>query len=135
MNDATEEEIIHEIGHIIEEKMDIAKNSTYQAILRDNIGEIDVFNNEIGSIDGYDPDRYEFLLSGNNFISEYQRRVYNIDVNGNSRIDYSNGSFNYNVFRDYFPEGLRCYMTDKQTLKNKNIDLYNYIREVLNERK
>lgn len=135
LNDATEEEIIHEIGHIIEEKLNIANDSTYQAVLRNNIGKIDVFNNEIGSIDGYDPDKYEFLLSGNNFISEYQRRVYNIDINGSSRINYSNGSFNYNVFRDYFPEGLRCYMVDKQMLKNKNIDLYNYIREVLNERK
>lgn len=135
LNDATEEEIIHEIGHIIEEKLSLANDIKYQTILKNNIGEIDVFNNEIGSIKGYDPDKYEFLLKGDRFISDYQRRVYNIDINKNDRIDYLKGTFNYNVFRDYFPEGLRCYVVDRQILKNKNIDLYNYIREVLNERR
>lgn len=135
LNDATEEEIIHEIGHIIEEKLDIVNDSKYQSLLKNNIGEIDVFNNSIGSIKGYDADKYEFLLTGNNFISDYQRRVYNIDINRNDRIDYMKGTFNYNVFRDYLPEGLRCYMVDKQLLKTKNIDLYNYIEEVLDERK
>lgn len=135
LNDVTEEEIIHEIGHIIEEKLDIVNDNKYQAILKNNIGEIDVFNNSIGSIKGYDPNKYEFLLTGNNFVSDYQRRVYNIDINKNNRIDYMKGTFNYNVFRDYLPEGLRCYMVDKQLLKIKNIELYKYIKEVLNERK
>jgi hypothetical protein len=135
LNDATEEEITHEIGHIIEEKLDIANDSKYQTILKNNIGDIDVFKNEIGPIDGYDPNKYEFLLTGNSFISDYQRRVYNIDINKNDRINYMNGNFNYNVFRDYLPEGLRCYMVDKQFLKIRNIDLYNYIKEVLHERK
>lgn len=134
LNDATEEEIIHEIGHIIEEKLNIANDSKYQSILKNSIGEIDVFNNSIGPIKGYDPDKYEFLLTGKNFISDYQRRVYNIDINKKDRINYANGTFNYNVFRDYLPEGLRCYFVDKQLLKTKNIDLYKYIEEVLHER-
>lgn len=135
LNDVTEEEIIHEIGHIIEEKLDIANDAKYQSILKNSIGGIYVFNNSIGSIEGYDADKYEFLLTGNNFISEYQRRVYNTDINKKDRINYMAGTFNYNVFRDYLPEGLRCYMTDKQLLKTKNIDLYRYIEEVLYERK
>ena len=135
LSDATEEEMIHEIGHIIEEKLNIANDEKYQTILKNSIGEIDVFNNSIGSISGYDSDKYEFLLSGDKFISDYQRRVYNIDINQNDRIDYLHGIFNYNVFRDYLPEGLRCYMVDKQLLKRKNIDLYKYIEEVLHERK
>lgn len=134
LNDATEEEIIHEIGHIIEEKLDIANDSKYQSILKNSIGDIDVFNNEIGPIDGYDPDKYEFLLTGNNFVSEYQRRVYGSDINGVPR--YNNAfEFNYNVFRDYLPEGLNYYFYDRALLKNKNIELYRYIEEVLNERK
>ena len=135
LNDATEEEIIHEIGHIIEEKLDIANDKKYQTILKDSIGEIDVFNNTIGPIDGYDSNKYEFLLSGDKFISDYQRRVYNIDINKKDRIDYLHGTFNYNVFRDYLPEGLRCYMIDRKLLKIKNIELYKYIEEVLHERK
>lgn len=135
LNDATEEEIIHEIGHIIEEKLNIANDEKYQTMLKNSIGEIDVFNNSIGSISGYDPDKYEFLLSGDKFISDYQRRVYNIDINKKDRIDYLHGTFNYNVFRDYLPEGLRCYMIDKKLLKIKNIELYKYIEEVLHERK
>lgn len=135
LSDATEEEIIHEIGHIIEEKLNIANDERYQTILKKSIGEIDVFNNSIGSISGYDADKYEFLLSGEKFISDYQRRVYNIDINKKDRIDYLNGTFNYNVFRDYLPEGLRCYMIDRKLLKKKNIELYKYIEEVLHERK
>jgi hypothetical protein len=135
LNDATEEEIIHEIGHIIEEKLNIANDEKYQTILKSSIGEIDVFNNSIGPMRGYDADKYEFLLSGDKFISDYQRRVYNIDINKNNRIDYLHGTFNYNVFRDYLPEGLRCYMIDKNLLKTKNIELYKYIKEVLHERK
>ena len=135
LNDATEEEIIHEIGHIIEEKLNIANDKKYQKILKSSIGEIDVFNNSIGPMRGYDADKYEFLLSGDKFISDYQRRVYNIDINKNNRIDYLHGTFNYNVFRYYLPEGLRCYMIDKNLLKTKNIELYKYIKEVLHERK
>ena len=103
LNDVTEEEIIHEIGHIIEEKLDIVNDKKYQTILKDSIGKIDVFNNTIGPIDGYDSNKYEFLLSGDKFISDYQRRVYNIDINKKDRIDYLHGTFNYNVFRDYLP--------------------------------
>ena len=124
LNDVTEEEIIHEIGHIIEEKLDIVNDKKYQTILKDSIGKIDVFNNTIGPIDGYDSNKYEFLLSGDKFISDYQRRVYNIDINKKDRIDYLHGTFNYNVFRDYLPEGLRCYMIDRKLLKIKNIELY-----------
>ncbi len=134
LNDATEE-IIHEIGHIIEEKLNIANDKKYQTILKDSIGEIDVFNNTIGPINGYDSNKYEFLLSGDKFVSDYQRRVYNIDINKNDRIDYLHGTFNYNVFRDYLPEGLRCYMMNRKLLKMKNIELYKYIEEVLHERK
>ena len=114
---------------------DKVNDKKYQTILKDSIGKIDVFNNTIGPIDGYDSNKYEFLLSGDKFISDYQRRVYNIDINKKDRIDYLHGTFNYNVFRDYLPEGLRCYMIDRKLLKIKNIELYKYIEEVLHERK
>lgn len=135
LSDATQEEIIHEIGHLIEEKLDVINEKKYQALLRNSIGEINLIENPIGPLEGYDPDKYEFLLIGDNFVSDYQRRVYNVDINKNDRIDYLNGTFNYNVFRDYLPEGLRCYFSDKQLLKTKNAELYEYIEGVLNERK
>lgn len=135
LSDATEEEIIHEIGHILEEKLDIKNDNKYQEILKKGIENIDLTNNCIGEIKGYDPDKYEFLLTGNKFISDYQRRVYNIDIDKESRINYTNYEFNYNVLRDYLPEGLRAYFSDKQLLKTKDFELYKYIEEVLNERK
>ena len=76
---------------------------------------------------------YKIKLTGNNFVSEYQRRVYGSDINRVPR--YNNAfEFNYNVFRDYLPEGLSYYFYDRALLKNKNIELYRYIEEVLNER-
>ncbi len=58
--------------------------------------------------------------------------VYNIAINKVDRIDYANDKFKYNVFLDYLLEGSRCYIVDKQLLKN--IELYKYIEEILNER-
>lgn len=74
LNDATDEEIINEIGHIIEEKLDIINDIKYQELLKKNIGYINVFDNSIGPIKGYDKDKHEFLFTGNNFISDYQRK-------------------------------------------------------------
>lgn len=135
LSDATEEEIVHEIGHIIEEKLNLKGDKEYQRILKQGIENIDLTNNCIGPIKGYDANKYEFLLAGNKFISDYQRRVYNIDIDKEPRINYADYSFNYNVLRDYFPEGLRVYFKNKQLLKVKDFELYKYIEEVLNERK
>lgn len=135
LSDATEEEITHEIGHILEEKLNIKNDNKYQKILKNGIEDIDITNNCIGEIKGYDPNKYEFLLTGDKFISDYQRRVYNIDIDKEPRINYTNYEFNYNVLRDYFPEGLRAYFSDKQLLKTKDYELYKYVEEVLNERK
>ena len=133
-NDITEDEIVHEIGHLIEDKLDIANDLKYQKILGNNIGDVDI--TLFGPIKGYDPEKYEFYLKGNNFISDYQRRVYNIDINGKERIDYISYKFNYNIFRDYLPEGLRYYFINKGKLKMENNDLYKYIKEeILNDRK
>lgn len=135
LSDATEEEITHEIGHILEEKLNIKNDNKYQEILKRGIENIDITNNCIGEIKGYDSNKYEFLLTGDKFISDYQRRIYNIDIDKEPRINYTNYEFNYNVLRDYFPEGLMAYFNDKQLLKTKDYELYKYIEEVLNERK
>lgn len=132
LKDSDKYEILHEIGHVIEKKKDIYNDTSFKNALKYNINDINLLNGDIGNLQGYDK-KYEFLKIGNKFVSDYQRRVYNTDMYNNSRINYSDYTFNYNTLRDYFSEGFKYYFMENNTLKKKDIELYNYIKELLNE--
>lgn len=127
LSDSNEYEILHEIGHAIETKLDLLHNEKYIEIQQKglNINEIHTDN-----IKGYGKEN-EFWLDGNKFISEYQRRVYEQDIDGNYKLNYLNYTFNSKTLGEYFSEGFRCYFEENKLLKRKDIDLYNYIKEVL----
>lgn len=127
LNDSNEYEILHEIGHVIETKLDLLHDKKYIEIQQNglNIKEIHTDN-----INGYGKE-YEFWLDGNKFISEYQRRVYEQDIDGNYKLNYLDFTFNPKTLGEYFSEGFRCYFEKNKLLKRKDIDLYNYIKEVL----
>lgn len=127
LKDADRYEVLHEIGHAIETKLDILHNQEYLRIQRSGIN---INNIQIGNIDGYD-EKYEFWLGGNKFISDYQRRVYDTDIDGNERLDYSNFSFNTGALGEYFSEGFKYYFKSNTLLKRKDIELYNYIKGIL----
>lgn len=127
LSDSNEYEILHEIGHVIETKLDLLHDKKYIEIQQNglNIKEIHTDN-----INGYGKE-YEFWLDGNKFISEYQRRVYEQDIDGNYKLNYLDFTFNPKTLGEYFSEGFRCYFEKNKLLKRKDIDLYNYIKEVL----
>ena len=127
LKDADRYEVLHEIGHAIETKLDLLHNQEYLRIQRSGIN---INNIQIGNIDGYD-EKYEFWLGGNKFISDYQRRVYDTDIDGNERLDYSNFSFNTGALGEYFSEGFKYYFKSNTLLKRKDIELYNYIKGIL----
>ncbi len=127
LKDSNKYEVLHEIGHAIETKLDLLHNIEYINIQKNglNVQQIHTDN-----IKGYGKE-HEFWLDGNKFISDYQRRVYEQDIDGNYKLNYSNFTFNTKTLGEYFSEGFRCYFEENKLLKRKDIDLYNYIKEVL----
>lgn len=121
----TEGEIIHEIGHAIETKLNILDNNDYIKIRNkglENYNKASIkYNNEL------DTD----CIMSSKFVSELQGKIYNKDLKGNYRT-YSNGNLNINCLGDYFSEGFREYIENGTNLLNKDEELFNYIRGVIN---
>lgn len=125
--DAKMYDIIHEIGHVIETKEKIMYNSKYIDIQKQGLG--NVLKSDIKPIQGYPKQNGKdvlFLDNRNKFISEYQRRVYYTDINGKTY--YGINGFNAETLGDYFSEGYRYYIIDKDLVKMKDIKLYQFIK-------
>ena len=129
LKDSDKYEVLHEIGHVVETKLDILHDDKYIKIQENglNINQISIDN-----IKGYDIEN-EFWTEGDKFVSDYQRRVYGQDIDGNTRLNYLNYTFNTKTLGEYFSEGFRCYFENNKLLKKKDIELYNYIKETLND--
>ena len=116
-------EVIHEIGHVLVEKLRINNDSKFVKIINNTLK--DLSENDII----FDPKTFSkgiFRIENKKFITEYQGRIYQ-----NEGFSLSNGKLNFKAFKDYFPEGLRMYYQDIELLKRKNIELYNYIKELI----
>ena len=135
LKDANKNEVMHEFGHVIETKLDLMHTARYiklQSSGMENINPLFDFEN----IDGYEriyngkKVKVDFVKDTGKFISEYQRTIYDEDIDENPRI--YNYSFNAKVLGEYFSEGFRCYFQNKKLLQKKDIELYRYIKEILN---
>ena len=120
--------VLHEIGHVIETKLDLLHDKKYIEIQKKGLETINPIVDTV-RIDGYG--KNSFVIDTGKFISEYQRRVYDEDIDKNGILDYSTFTFNSKTLGEYFSEGFRCYYESNKLLKKKDIDLYNYIKEVL----
>lgn len=127
LKDSNKYEVLHEIGHAIETKLDLLHDKKYISIQQKGL---DISQINIDNIKGYGKEN-EFCLDGDKFISEYQRRVYEQDIDGNFKLNYLYYTFNTKTLGEYFSEGFRCYFENNKLLKKKDIDLYNYIKEIL----
>lgn len=127
LKNADKYEILHEIGHVIETKLNILHDRKYIEIQEKGL---EIQEMHTGNIEGYAKE-YEFWKDGNKFVSDYQRRVYEKDIDGNYKLNYENFTFNSKTLGEYFSEGFRCYFQENNLLKRKDIELYNYIKEIL----
>lgn len=128
--DAGMYDIIHEIGHLIETKQKIMYNKTYIDIQKEGIGIVK--KNEIKTIAGYPKQNGKdvlFIPERDKFLSEYQRRIYYSDINGKPY--YSVYGFNTETLGDYFSEGYRYYILDKELVKKKDYKLYKFIKDLV----
>ena len=92
--DLTKGEVIHEIGHAIETKLNILNDIKYIRIRQkglENYNKNSIYYNEELRAD---------CISNSKFISDLQGRVYDKDLNGNIRT-YANDTLNLNCLGDY----------------------------------
>jgi hypothetical protein len=122
---ADEGEVIHEIGHYIETRYNVINDIKYKSIRAKGLENYPIY--AVQDLPSY-ADRKG--IKNNKFISELQGMIYNKDLNGSSYIA-SNGKINLNCLGEYFSEGFREYCENSKRLKMIDIDLYNYIEEVL----
>lgn len=128
LKDSNEYEILHEIGHAIETKLDILHDKDFINIQRKDLENINLIT-DLQSIKEYQDNI--FIKDTGKFISDYQRRVYEYDIDSNYFLNYNTYKFNEKTLGEYFSEGFRCYFEENKLLKRKDIELYNYIKEVL----
>lgn len=124
---ADKEEVIHEIGHMVENKM--LDSDKISRIKRKIIGEVDIWDIQTETFyDNEDCPVEIYLLKNNSFVSEYQGRIYAdtiwdaFDDEGNF-LDELMMEFISEPFREFIfnPEGLRC----------KSKELYDLIQEAV----
>lgn len=116
-------EVIHEVGHLLEDKLKIYDDIKFKNIIENTLSNFSVKDIV------FDPETFTkgiFRIESDKFVTEYQGRIYQ-----NIGFQTNNGKLNYKAFREYFSEGLRIYYQDNKLLKRKNIDLYNYIKELM----
>lgn len=128
LKDSDEYEILHEIGHVIETKLDILRDEKFIDIQKSELENINLIT-DLQTLKEYQ--NINFVKNTGKFISDYQRRVYEYDIDNNYLINYNTYAFNERTLGEYFSEGFRCYFKENKLLKRKDIDLYNYIKEVL----
>lgn len=124
--------ILHELGHAIETKLELHHNAEYLAVLGKGLEDVNFFNVVEEKFDKVVNGEVEVViiprleLEESKFISEYQQRLYPEDLDNAIIVD--NGVFNIRTLGEYFSEGYREYLENPENLKAKDIELYNFIK-------
>lgn len=123
--DSSQEEVIHEIGHYIETKYNIINDDNYIKIRNKGLEDYSIY--AVKDLPFYDNVKG---ISNNKFVSELQGLIYKKDLQGKSYIG-TGQKINLNCLGEYFSEGFRAYWVEREKLKMLDLDLFNYIEEVL----
>ena len=124
---AKEEDVIHEIGHLVENKLlDPVKVAKVRKSI---IGEPD-FTNIMTDVlyDASGNPHDVFLLNSDKLVSEYQGRIYTDSIF--DAFD-ENGDFRDDLLWEFISEPFRLYIENPENLKSQNEELYNLIKEVV----
>lgn len=116
---------IHEYGHALEISLDLIHNEKY---LKVRASGIDI--SDISQIDDDDKTFTEraWILNNPKFISRYQGRMYeHVGI-------MDDGKIVLDSLMDYFSEGYRAYYQTPELLKEKDLELYNFIGGLKNDK-
>lgn len=132
-------ELIHELGHAIETQLNLFNNANFLRVLyneMDDVNLLDIIDEGNfwkpvnGVLEEVHIQRLNLDLSASKFLSEYQQRLYDYDYYGNYVVDYEKNEINWRCLIEYFSEGYREYFENPENLKTKDIQLYNFIKEL-----
>ena len=121
------EDVIHEIGHMVENKM--LSSAKVNALMDELISHVSVF--EIMSDiyeDAAGNPREVFLLKNEKFVSEYQGRLY---VYNSIDAFHDDGSLKKEVLMEFISEPFRVYVMEQERLKKDFVEFYELLREVV----
>jgi len=122
-----EYEVLHELAHVIETKLNLYNDITFIKILENKINVYNPFSIKTDTSYSLTID----IIESDKFISKYQGRIYEYDSNGDFRIDYTSGKINVKALGEYFAEGYKEYFRNADNLKRKDIDLYKFIERLI----
>lgn len=126
-NGAEPEDVIHEIGHLVENKMlDPNKVETLKQSILKNVGPLDFTEETYYNANG-DPVNI-FLIKNSQFVSEYQGRVY---INDWSELLDENMDVRPELLAEFMAEPFREYIQNQKRLKNDFPEFYAIIREAV----
>ena len=125
--DADKTSVIHEIGHMVDNKM--LDGSKVMDTLIGAVGEVDIMKirSEI-YYDASDNPVEILLVNCPKFISEYQGRIY-ADTIWDAFDD--EGNFRYELMKEYVSEGFREYIENPMNLLTKDPELFLMLSEVV----
>ena len=120
-------EVIHECAHVIEEKLGLinGENEKYNT-LRESVVKGKGYKDVRLSKENY---AKKFLrLQSDTFVSEYQGCLYSGGKEGYELI--IDGQVNPKCLVEYFPEGYSFYLTNPELLKERDRELFDFIKEL-----
>lgn len=120
--DSVKDEIVHEIGHLVETKLNVLNDDKFNRI-RSDLAK----NSQIKLTTEFETTRKTYIIVNDKLISNYQGFIYSDDA---KEILDKNGTINYELLGEVFSEGFREYIINPNNLKKRFPELYNYIEEM-----
>ena len=124
---AGEKEIIHELGHLVENKL--LNSDKVSALRKQLVGEPDIWSIKTETYYDTAGNPHDiFLLENDNWVSEYQGRIY---------VDYifdafdEDGNFRDDRLWEFISEPFREYIENPDNLKERSPELFKFIEEAL----
>lgn len=122
---ADEYDLIHELGHKLQLSFTKSELKEYNKIIK---AKFSAFSKNDFKIVNGKSGKYWVLKDNSDFVSAYQTRVY--DGIGN----FIFGRVNVRYLQEYFSEGVKYYYKNPSLLKNKDSNLYNFIKKVVDDK-
>lgn len=128
---ATKTEIIHEIGHLVDNKL--LDEDAVLPIKKKYLQGTSMFG--LKKVTYHDADNNPkdiFVVNTDKLVSEYQGRVYVEDITDAFDEDLN---LRYNKLKEFVSEAFREYIENPEKLEEKHLDMYNMIHEVVSNEK
>jgi len=115
-------DLIHELGHKLQSTFTKEEEKVYNKIIKRKFSKYTKNDFEVKTTK---TGKYWLLKDSSDFVSKYQTRIYN----GNRNFIFNKVNTNYAL--EYFSEGIKYYYENKKLLLEKDKELYEFIKGVV----